>query len=54
LGGTRSQFDRAFDAKHFNEEIYNDLLNDCLNLLGKIGRFTYYLSKSELDGIKKK
>ena len=54
LGETRSQVYRSFDAKHFNEEVYNDLLNDCLNLSGKIAHFISYLSKSEFDGIKKK
>jgi hypothetical protein len=54
LGETRSQVHRSFDANHFNEEIYNDLLNDCLNLSGKISHFIGYLSKSGFDGIKKK
>jgi four helix bundle protein len=54
LGETRSQVHRSFDANHFNEEIYNELLNDCLNLSGKIAHFIGYLSKSEFDGIKKK
>jgi four helix bundle protein len=54
LGETRSQVHRSFDANHFNEEIYDDLLNDCLNLSGKIAHFISYLSKSEFDGIKKK
>jgi four helix bundle protein len=54
LGETRSQVHRSFDSKHFNEEIYNDLLNDCLNLSGKIAHFISYLSKSEFDGTKKK
>ena len=54
LGETRSQVHRSFDAKHFNEEIYNDLLIDCLNLSGKISHFISYLSNSEFDGLKKK
>jgi four helix bundle protein len=54
LGETRSQVHRSFDANHFNEDNYNDLLNDCLNLSGKIAHFIGYLSKSEFDGIKKK
>jgi four helix bundle protein len=54
LGETRSQVHRSFDAKHFNEELYKDLLNDCLNLSGKIAHFISYLSKSEFDGTKKK
>src|SRR5512133_1753485 len=36
LGETRSQVHRSFDAEYVNEEKYNDLLNDCLNLSGKI------------------
>jgi len=54
LGETRSQNYRSFDANHFNEDIYNDLLNDCLNLSAKISHFISYLSKSEFDGLKKK
>jgi four helix bundle protein len=54
LGETRSQVHRSFDAMHFKEEVYNDLLNDCLNLSGMIAHFISYLSKSEFDGIKKK
>jgi len=54
LGETRSQIHGSFDAKHFNEDIYNGLLIDCLNLSGKISHFISYLSKSEYDGIKKK
>lgn len=54
LGETRSQIHRSFDANHFNEETYNDLLNDCLNLSGKMAHFISYLSKSEFNGLKKK
>jgi four helix bundle protein len=54
LGETRSQTHRSYDANHFNDEIYNDLLNDCLNLSGKISHFITYLSNSEYDGLKKK
>ena len=54
LGETRSQVYRSFDAQHLNEEIYNDLLNDCLNLSGKISHFISYLSNSEFNGLKKK
>jgi len=54
LGETRSQVHRSYDAKHFNEELYNDLLNDCLNLSGKIAHFISYLSHSEYEGTKKK
>jgi four helix bundle protein len=54
LGETRSQIHRSFDAKHFNEEVYNGLLTDCLNLSGKIAHFISYLSTSEFTGTKKK
>jgi len=54
LGETRSQVHRSFDAKHFKEEVYNELLNDCLNLSGKIAHFIRYLSQSEYQGTKKK
>lgn len=54
LGETRSQIHRSFDAKHFKQDIYNELLEDCLNLSAKISHFITYLSKSEYDGIKKK
>ena len=54
LGETRSQVHRSFDAKHFEEEIYNELLNDCLNLSGKIAHFISYLSSSEFEGTKKR
>ena len=54
VGETRSQVHRSFDAKHINEEIYSDLVNDCLNLSAKISHFISYLSNSEYEGIKKK
>ncbi|MCJ7447995.1 MAG: four helix bundle protein [Bacteroidales bacterium] len=54
LGETRSQVHRSFDANHFNEETYEDLLNDCFNLSGKIAHFISYLSASKFDGTKKK
>jgi len=54
LGETRSQVHRAFDANHFNEVIYKELLNDCLNLSIKISHFISYLSTSKFEGIKKK
>ena len=53
LGETRSQVHRSYDAKHFNDEVYNDLLNDCLNLSGKISHFITYLSRSDYEGTKK-
>jgi four helix bundle protein len=54
LGETRSQVHRSFDARHFEEVVYNDLLNDCLSLAGKISHFISYLSTSEFDGTKRK
>ena len=51
---TRSQVHRSFDAGHFNEEIYGDLINDCLNLSSKISHFINYLFNSDYDGTKKK
>jgi four helix bundle protein len=54
LGETRSQTHRSFDAKHFDEEVYKDLLNDCLNLSAKIAHFISYLNKSEYTGTKKR
>ena len=52
LGETRSQIYRSFDARHFDEIIFNELLTDCLNLSGKIAHFINYLSKSEFKGTK--
>ena len=54
LGETRSQVHRSFDARHFNEEIYGDLIIDCLNLSSKISHFINYLFNSDYDGTKKK
>ena len=30
LGETRSQVHRSYDAKHFNEKVYEELLIDCM------------------------
>jgi len=54
LGETRSQLHRAYDAGHFNEEKYKELIDDCLLLSPRIAGFINYLSKSEFKGIKKK
>lgn len=54
LGETRSQVHRSFDAKHLSDGIYNELLNDCLNLSGKIYHFIEYLSVSGYTGTKRK
>lgn len=54
LGETKSKVYRSFDANHFDEATYNNLLNDCLNLSGKISHFISYLSKSDYEGTKKK
>ena len=54
LGETRSQIHRAFDAKHFNETAYDELVSDCLSLSVKIARFISYLAKSDYEGTKKR
>ena len=54
LGETRSQVYRSYDAHHFTEEIFDELIKDCLNLSAKISHFISYLSNSEYDGLKKK
>ena len=54
LGETRSQVYRCYDAKHFNEEQYNELMNDCLNLSAQIKKFINYLYNSEYQGHKKR
>jgi four helix bundle protein len=54
IGETRSQIHRSFDARHFDDKIYNDLINDCLNLSGQISSFINYLRNSEIQGLKKK
>jgi len=48
LGETRSQVHRTFDAKHFNEEEYNELLNDCLNSTLTDFRYLVPMGLSEL------
>ncbi len=54
LGEARSQVYRSFDANHFDEKTYNELLDDCLNLSAKISHFIQYLAKSEYTGTKRK
>ena len=54
LGETRSQVHRSFDAGHFDKVIYDDLINDCLNLSAQLSNFINYLRKSEIQGLKKK
>ena len=54
IGETRSQVHRSFDAGHFEESIYDDLQNDCLNLSAQLSNFINYLHKSEIQGLKKK
>ena len=53
-GETRSQIYRAFDAGHLKEDLFNELLNDCLNLSAKIAHFISYLAKSDYQGKKKR
>lgn len=54
LGETRSQIYRTFDAGHITDEKFNELLNDCLNLSGKISHFIQYLRNSTYEGTKKR
>jgi four helix bundle protein len=54
IGETRSQIHRSFDAGHFDQPAYEDLINDCLNLSAQISNFINYLHKSEIKGLKKK
>jgi len=54
LGETRSQVYRTPDAGYITEEKFNELLNDCLNLSGKLSHFIKYLTNSEYEGLKKR
>jgi four helix bundle protein len=54
LGETRSQIYRSFDFEYIQEEEFNSLINDCLNLSAQIKRFINYLSSSDYNGLKKK
>jgi four helix bundle protein len=54
IGETRSQVHRAFDFGHIDAKTYDDLINDCLNLSGKISNFISYLHNSEIKGLKKR
>jgi four helix bundle protein len=54
IGESRSQVYRAFDAGHFDKIIYDDLLNDCLNLSAQLSNFINYLHRSDIQGLKKK
>jgi len=54
IGETRSQVHRSFDADHFDKILYDDLINDCLNLSAQISNFINYLRNSEIQGLKKK
>jgi four helix bundle protein len=54
IGETRSQIHRSFDAGHLDQKIYEELLNDCLNLSAQLSNFINYLHKSEIQGLKKK
>ncbi len=53
LGETRSQIYRAHDAGHIDDLKYKLLLNDCLNLSGKLSHFIKYLRTTTLPGRKK-
>jgi len=54
LGETRSQVYRCYDAKHFTDEQYSALLDDCLNLSAQIKKFINYLASSDFEGHKKR
>jgi four helix bundle protein len=54
LGETRSKIYRCYDSDHLNDQMFQSLLNDCLNFSVQIKHFISYLSKSEFEGIKKK
>jgi len=54
IGETRSQVYRAFDFGHINQVQFDDLIKDCLNLSAQISTFITYLTKSGIDGLKKK
>lgn len=54
IGETRSQVYRSFDFGYLNQAQYDELLNDCLNLSAQLSNFITYLSKSGIDGLKKK
>jgi len=54
IGETRSQIYRAFDFGYLNEDQFNEMTNDCLNLSAQISNFITYLSKSKIEGLKKK
>ena len=54
LGETRSQVYRCYDSGYLNDELFDLLANDCLNLSGQIKHFINYLSGSDIDGIKRK
>jgi len=54
LGETRSQIYRCYDSEYLDEKLFNELINDCLNLSGQIKHFINYLSSSDFNGIKKK
>jgi len=54
IGETRSQIYRAFDFGYLDKDQFNDLINDSLNLSAQISNFITYLSKSRIEGLKKK
>lgn len=54
IGETRSQVYRSFDFGYLNQAQYEDLLDDCLNLSAQLSNFITYLSKSGINGLKKK
>jgi len=53
LGETRSQIHRAYDSGYLNETTCNEILNDCLNLSGKLSHFIKYIKTTTHQGLKK-
>jgi four helix bundle protein len=54
LGETRSQIYRALDSGYLDNTRYEELINDCLNLSGKLSNFIKYLRNSDHQGLKRK
>ena len=54
LGETRSQLIRARDFNYINENQYDQLYQDCLNLSGKLSHFIKYLRNTDHQGLKKR
>lgn len=53
-GETRSQVYRAFDSGHYSNEVFQELLNDCMSLSRQISGFINSLNHSSHLGLKNK